>query len=200
MTPEDWASPDRSSDVVRVDHPPAPEIQADVRDGAIEEDEVAALEVAAMDVVGRAVLLTGVVRQQDPSVLPRPHRESRAVEAPAARASVHVARSEYRLGRRDDLANVRAAPRARIGARANEDRGRREDADDGAMKDAKEQGGVLSGRGSGVRIGVGDDASTRVAALHRSTNVQRSSAAAPLLGAPVHGDAEPLQERLTRSR
>src|SRR3954447_20655429 len=61
---------------------------------AVEEDEVAGLELAARDRSSVAVLRGGVVRQRDPELRVDVHDEARAVEAGRRRTSPDVGDAE----------------------------------------------------------------------------------------------------------
>jgi hypothetical protein len=80
---------------------------------AVEEDEVAGLEVARRDVRQVGVLHRRVVRERDAELGVDVHDEARAVEAVGARAAPHVRHAEVLLGDRDGLAAKGARRRRR---------------------------------------------------------------------------------------
>src|SRR5205085_11771251 len=86
---------------------------------AVEEDEVAGLELALRDGDAHAVLGVARVRERDADLRVDVHREAGAVEAARARAAPDVRRAEVAHGDPDDAAVAgRGRDRSALGRRS----------------------------------------------------------------------------------
>src|SRR5205823_2035361 len=80
---------------------------------AVEEDEVARLQIGALDGLTESVLRRRVVRQGDPDLLEDVAREARAVEACGRRATPEIGNSEVAQSDAHDPTVRRGSSRSR---------------------------------------------------------------------------------------
>ena len=101
----------------RMDHPAVTDVEADVAE-PVEEDEVAGLQVAAVDRPAVGVLGGGVVRQPDPELLVDVGDEAGAVEPTRRAAAVAIRARRARRPRSARPAGRASAPCASAAAAA----------------------------------------------------------------------------------